>query len=281
MKKRSKVIGKKTAAKKVSAPKATTTKKAAKGRTSSASSSRSASRASSSVASGPAKKLLMKLAEDPKIKSAIDMIDHGANNDKITSFRDTLQTFTDMTKSFVGSKRALKIAAYAEVMILAYRLGLVLKTNIFDRPEVKAYIDENLSGLKSSGVYKIAKQFIGNAINQDDVETDAKSKWADSKGSKKTAKSSRVADEESEDDDADMDESDEQAAPKMTRQQRRHQDERKSNMSAMKNQRSSGSNREAKRHPEAAAQANEPHSDFIPGHKGTAPKSSAKNALKS
>lgn len=258
MKKRSKVIAKKAAVKKVS-PTKTTAKKAAKGRTS------SRSVRASATSAGPAKKLLMKLAEDPKIASAIEAMDHGANNEKITSFRDTLQTFTDMTKSFVGSKRALKIAAYAEVMILAYRLGLVLKTNIFDRPEVKAYIDENLSGLKSSGVYKIAKQFIGNAINQEDVETDAKSKWAKSK---KT-------------DDEDFEDSDEQAPPKMTRQQRRHQDERKSNMSAMKNQRSGALNREAKRHPEAAAQASEPHSDFIPTHKGTAPKSSSKTALKS
>lgn len=256
MKKRSKVIAKKAAVKKVTAPKATA-KKAAKGRTS------SRSVRASATSAGPAKKLLMKLAEDPKIASAIEAMDHGANNEKITSFRDTLQTFTDMTKSFVGSKRALKIAAYAEVMILAYRLGLVLKTNIFDRPEVKAYIDENLSGLKSSGVYKIAKQFIGNAINQEDVESEAKSKWAKKEDSE------------------DLEESDEQASPKMTRQQRRHQDERKANMSAMKNQRSGGLNREAKRHPEAAAQASEPHSDFIPTHKGTAPKSSAKTALKS
>ena len=89
------------------------------------------------TAQGP-KKLLMKLAEDPQIKLAMDTIDHGANNAKIETFRDTVQTFMSMSRSFIGSKRALKLAAYAEVMILAYRLGLLLKTNILDRPEVKS-----------------------------------------------------------------------------------------------------------------------------------------------
>lgn len=224
----------------------------------------------------------MKLAEDPQIKLAMDTIDHGANAAKIETFRDTVQTFMSMSRSFIGSKRALKLAAYAEVMILAYRLGLLLKTNILDRPEVKSYLEENFQGLKSNPAFKAVRSLISNAIGKEETEDagqetkssarSAKSKWNESNKSMK-ADSSEESDEAS----------DSEEGEHLTRQQRRHQAEREANLAAMKNQGNSGPNRAEKRHAKGQAgveDQSEAHSEFIPSHKANQGKSSSKNASK-
>ncbi len=233
--------------------KATASKKATgstKSKTKSSGSSKGGKRASSlatsQTAQGP-KKLLMKLAEDPQIKRAMDTIDHGANAAKVENFRDTVKTLMSMSRSFIGSKRALKLAAYAEVMILAYRLGLLLKTNILDRPEVKAYLEENFQGIKNNPAYKVARSFISSAIGSDASES-----------------------EEGED------------GEHLTRQQRRHKQEREANLAAMKNQGNSGPNRSEKRHAKGKAtdEESEAHSEFIPSHKVNQGKAPSKNASK-
>lgn len=227
--------------------------------------------AKSQTTQGP-KKLLMKLAEDPQIKQAMDNMDHGANNAKIESFRDTVQTFMSMSRSFVGNKRALQLAAYAEVMIVAYRVGLLLKTNILDRPEVKAYLEENLEGLKKYPAYKVARSFITNTIGK---EASGESEQAAAKSATRSAKAKWNESNKS-------DESEEETEH-LNRQQRRHQQEREANIVAMKNQGNAGPNRAEKRHAKgqvATEEQSEAHSEFIPSHKPNQGKAANKNASK-
>lgn len=85
------------------------------------------------------KALLKKLGEDPKLREAIKRI--GQNSDKnFAALSQGLATTLLLAGRFVGKARMRKITTFIDVAVFLISLSLLIKQNVFDRPEVREFI---------------------------------------------------------------------------------------------------------------------------------------------
>lgn len=90
--------------------------------------------------------LLKKLSTDPKIKSAIESAKAEANSQssyQATSVIDLIIHLLKYSSTFVGKKKAEKITEYTGYIGFLITISLLLKKNIFDRPEVREFFIKN------------------------------------------------------------------------------------------------------------------------------------------
>lgn len=83
-------------------------------------------------------KLLKKLSEDPKLREAISMI--GKNSDKnFAALTQGIATTLLLAGRFVGKARMRKVTNIIDAAVFLISLSLLIKQNVFDRPEVRAF----------------------------------------------------------------------------------------------------------------------------------------------
>lgn len=97
------------------------------------------------------KALLKKLSADPTLKAAIDQAKadvNGGNAYQATSILNFVSYFLKYTTGFVGKKKAQKLSEYFDYLVFIISVGVLLKKNVFDNPEVRAFFERNWIGSK-------------------------------------------------------------------------------------------------------------------------------------
>jgi hypothetical protein len=84
------------------------------------------------------KSLLKKLSEDPKLREAIRAI--GKNSDKnFAALSQGLASTLLLAGRFVGKGRMRTLANVIDAAVFLVSLSLLIKQNVFDRPEVREF----------------------------------------------------------------------------------------------------------------------------------------------
>lgn len=107
------------------------------------------------------KELIAQLAQDPKLKAAI-----GKLNEKsqiglhVKSLKDFLPFVTKLSK--FGGKKTLLVAEHLTLIIFLFELSVLVKTNVFDRPEVRKFLSENWGALqkKVAAMYLFCSNYV-------------------------------------------------------------------------------------------------------------------------
>lgn len=88
------------------------------------------------------KKLISDLSQDPQVKVAIEKLNSKSQiGQHVKSLKDFLPFITKLA-AFGGKKTAM-VGQHLTLIIFLFELSVLLKTNIFDRPEVRKFFTEN------------------------------------------------------------------------------------------------------------------------------------------
>lgn len=103
---------------------------------------------------GEAKRLVVRLSQDPKIKVAMEGIreNTGGQHPQLGMLWQVLT----ISGRFVAKRRSRAVAEVIDVITFLVTLSLIVKQNVFDRPEVREYFKVTWS--KLSGSSKAAAQ---------------------------------------------------------------------------------------------------------------------------
>lgn len=115
------------------------------------------------------KKLLKKLAEDPKVRAALQTSQlKNENSRKVQNFKDLFRQVIGIGARVLGRKRARLIADWVDLVSVLVDLSLILKENVFDRPEVRSFFGQNWGRLKrqSIGVYGAGRGFVSKTLSK-------------------------------------------------------------------------------------------------------------------
>ena len=109
--------------------------------------------------------LLKKLSSDPKIKEAIRQASEqatSASHFKAQSAMGLIKYLLKYTATFLGKKKAQKFNEYSEYVVVLITVSLILKKNIFDRPEVKEFFVSNwqLAKDRSISLYDFCQDYV-------------------------------------------------------------------------------------------------------------------------
>lgn len=115
--------------------------------------------------------LLNKLSSDPKVKAAIDSAKSEAfksSDYQATSILDLISYLMKYSGSFIGKKKAEKLTEYTGYLVFIITVSMILKKNLFDRPEVKEFFVKNWEGAKrnSSKFYNICQNYAAEAVDR-------------------------------------------------------------------------------------------------------------------
>lgn len=113
------------------------------------------------------RKLLEELSADPKIRAALDKIsDKSKLGQHVRALRDFLPFIAKFSK--FGGKRTALISQHISLIILLFELSILLKTNVFDRPEVQKFFKENWGLLqkKIAAMYIFCSNYVRSRLNK-------------------------------------------------------------------------------------------------------------------
>lgn len=115
--------------------------------------------------------LLSDLSKDPKIKTAIDQLKSNYSADpahKISNIKDIALVALKLGAKFTGRKGARLVQETLDAIGLLIQISFLVKTNIFDRPEVQAFFKEMWSGIQmnSSVAFSAAKSYVDRQLEK-------------------------------------------------------------------------------------------------------------------
>ncbi|MES2854250.1 MAG: hypothetical protein V4692_00225 [Bdellovibrionota bacterium] len=94
--------------------------------------------------------LLKFLGKDPTIRDALDRLDTtGKTSEDAAKFSVVIAQVLRLCLGVIGRKKGRVVADWLEVFTLLVQVSLLLKKNVFDRPEVRAFV------LKQAGAFKV------------------------------------------------------------------------------------------------------------------------------
>ncbi len=126
------------------------------------------------------KNLLKKLSTDPRVKAAIDAAKEEATKSsefQATSALGLIGYLFKYSASFLGRKRAGKLSELTGNLVFLITISMILKRNLFDRPEVKEFFEQNWTGAKKhfSQFYTTCQKFVSERVDQVKKRRTAKS----------------------------------------------------------------------------------------------------------
>ncbi len=111
------------------------------------------------------KNLLKKLSEDPKLREAILKI--GKNGDKnFVVLTQGIATTLLLAGRFVGKSQMRRVTVIIDAALFLISLSLMIKQNIFDRPEVRAFFKKvwKDAGKTASHLSKVARAYVDKRL---------------------------------------------------------------------------------------------------------------------
>ena len=108
------------------------------------------------------KTLLQELSKDPRIKKVIGQAKARLKNEnslKALGVTDFLILLIAVFSKFLSKKKARILEDLIEPLLLLFQVSLILKENVFDRPEVREFFSKH-----SSKIYKTAREYVAKAL---------------------------------------------------------------------------------------------------------------------
>ncbi len=114
-------------------------------------------------------KLLSDLSQDPKIKSAIEQLKNKYKpevDNKMDSIMALAFLALKVGAKFVNRRRARIIEDTLEALGILVQVSFLIKSNIFDKPEVQLFFKDLWKGVQSNGlaVYAGSKAFVDQQL---------------------------------------------------------------------------------------------------------------------
>lgn len=115
--------------------------------------------------------LLADLSKDKNIKLALDKVKSEYRNEsqeQINSFKDLLVVIFRISTKFIGKKKARVLEETLDAVGILIQISLLIKTNVFDRPEVRLFFQNLWSGIKVnwSAIYSTASNYVDQQLNK-------------------------------------------------------------------------------------------------------------------
>jgi hypothetical protein len=115
------------------------------------------------------KALLSELSKDESVRKAISDLKSSANAENIyyaQSVWDLLKQILKLSAKFLNKQKLKRLTEIIDIVMFLVSLSLILKQNIFDRPEVKQFFKEKWASLQSysTAVMKVASDSINSTI---------------------------------------------------------------------------------------------------------------------
>jgi hypothetical protein len=106
------------------------------------------------------KDLLKVLGRDPRVKRVIAKRQSRAKGGrKIEGVTDIVLVLLAIAARFVTKKKARAIDELVDIIYLLVQVSLLIKENIFDRPEVKEFFSQS-----SKEIYVLAKKYVAMVL---------------------------------------------------------------------------------------------------------------------
>lgn len=113
------------------------------------------------------KKLLSDLSKDPEIRTAIEkMSKAGGDRFNNQALKDFLPFVVKLSK--LGGRKVVIIGEYFGMLLFLFELSLILKKNIFERPEVQTFFKENWAGAraKMNAMYMLCSGYMKTVLSK-------------------------------------------------------------------------------------------------------------------
>jgi len=107
-------------------------------------------------------KLVKDLSRDPRLKKAVAKAGRRPRGTGVRKVEDTAGLFAltmKIASHFVKKKKARALQEAMDVIYLLVRVSILLKENIFDRPEVKKFFHDSFRQ-----IYAIAQAFVAMVL---------------------------------------------------------------------------------------------------------------------
>jgi len=106
--------------------------------------------------------LLMELSRDPEFKQAVAKArrhGRGKGTAQVETATRLLMLFLDVASRFTKKKRAKALDEARELIYLLVQVSIVLKENVFDRPEVKEFFSQSFRR-----IYQAGREFVAMVL---------------------------------------------------------------------------------------------------------------------
>ena len=120
---------------------------------------------------GQFRSLVKELSRDPRLKQVISKAKHqsrGRNTGHVENLRDFFLLSLGITSRFVSKKKARILDELMDAVYLLVEVSLLLKENVFDRPEVKKFLNQGSKQvfLFAQVVYKSANEYVSTILSK-------------------------------------------------------------------------------------------------------------------
>ena len=106
------------------------------------------------------KDVLKELRRDPRVKRVMaKRQSRGKGGRKIEGVTDIVLVLLAIASRFVTKKKARAIDELMDIIYLLLQVSLLLKENIFDRPEVKEFLSQS-----SKEIYLLAQKYVAMVL---------------------------------------------------------------------------------------------------------------------
>jgi len=108
------------------------------------------------------RKLLKQLSRDPRVKRVIAKAKRrtrGKGRAKVETVTDTFLLLMAIASRFAKKKKARALDELMDIVYLLVQVSVLLKENIFDRPEVKEFFSQS-----SRQIYLLAQQCVAMVL---------------------------------------------------------------------------------------------------------------------
>lgn len=113
------------------------------------------------------KKLLSELSQDPEVRAAIEkMSAKGGDRFNSQALRDFLPFVVKLSK--LGGRRMSIVGQYFGMLLFLFELSIILKKNVFDKPEVRQFFKENWAGArtKANAMYMMCSGYMKTVLRK-------------------------------------------------------------------------------------------------------------------
>lgn len=126
--------------------------------------------------SNPLNSLVKELNRDPRLKGIVAKVKRRSRKNgvaKVENLADFFLLSLAIVSRFVSKKKARALDELMDVVYLLVQVSMLLKENVFDRPEVREFLSQ-----RSKRVFSVARQYVDVVLSRTHEVKDLKLKKA-------------------------------------------------------------------------------------------------------
>jgi hypothetical protein len=114
------------------------------------------------------KDLIKELSQDPAVKAALDKISHKSKlGQHVKSLKDFLPILGKFSAKF-GGKKTIAVTETITLIVVLFEVSVLIKQNMFDRPEVKRFFNENwgIFQKRTAAMYQFVSHYVKTQLRR-------------------------------------------------------------------------------------------------------------------